>query len=680
MLGGENTRRDTLKSAGVIGLGLLWGPALPASTVSAQAGPISIDRTVGDLVVLPLATDATVTGTSTLDPGTDFSVNVFSEESPTFFLQGGSVVADDGTWSETFDLSQFNDDQGATIEVIYNGDTVASAPGRLGPLTARLAFDDQEATNEGTFVRMTAVYLELGGFVSIREGDVTGPILGTSDFLSRDTTYEDLAIPLDAQVTGEQVLVATAHLDTNANQTFDYQEGSDIDRPYQQNGVPVTDEAVVTGVAQQETPTPTSTEPVITLTPPPETPPRGLPIDVGVGGAGGLAGAWAIHRLTKPPEPPENGPDPQPTRDPSTKQEKNKTDDDHIPTAQIAYTPQNPEPGRPVLFDGSLSYDLDPKDRLDSFTWNIGERTSHGKRVVHVFGQPEEVHVKLTVRNDRRESGSQTKTVTVEEREGRLELADVHPDSPGDDRENLHEEYVAFRNAGNEPLDLEDWTVYDAAEDEGRVAEGDHTHAIPAGVTLEPDDTVVIHTGSRPETTEYEEDAGEQHLFWAHHWPIWNNDEDVIVVADAEDNPVLATRYRRGGGGAYDFEDLDPAGLEAWFPDVTVEVPEEVRTEDVTIDAEVGRSALSNFGDFVAGALFLRGTKSFVRSWGLITGFLFFALLTWFVSTATGLLAATIDGFGPLVLLIGSLSVTFIGVIVHLLRGLIETRLEDGES
>lgn len=44
-----------------------------------------------------------------------------------------------------------------------------------------------------------------------------------------------------------------------------------------------------------------------------------------------------------------------------------------------------------------------------------------------------------------------------------LEVATVNADAEGDDRENLHDEYVVFENMGDDALDLPGWTVEDKA-------------------------------------------------------------------------------------------------------------------------------------------------------------------------------------------------------------------------
>lgn len=668
MVDGETTRRDVLSTIGVIGHGTLWRRSHTGSTLSVQtSGPVTIDRTVDDLVVLPAAQNATVTGTATLDPGTDFIVRVTSRDDPRFVKSAGAVVSDDGTWSATFDLSEAIDGQTFTIAVIFNGDRVATASGRIGPLTASFSFSDQTAEDDGTVVIIGEARLEVGGFIAIHEETPTGPIIGVSEYLTGGVIYADLAIRLDSSVTGETLLVATAHLDTNGDQTFDFIENPSLDQPYEENGDPVSDEAIVTGTTPV-TPTVSPSPPEPTTAPPPTIrrqptpeppPPSGSGIDVVIAGTGGFLGVWVLRkanaRLRRGDDDGNDG------------DEENRQ-----PTAQIVYAPENPEPGRPVLFDGTLSFDPDPGDHIVGYDWTIGDTDTTGQRVVHVFGQTGEVDVELVVTDTQGETGTQTKTVAVEVTEGKLELEAAHPDASGTERTNLRDEYVTFTNAGDAALDLDGWTIHDAAEEEDRVREGDHTFTIPEGVVLDPEATLTVHTGSAPDADEFEEGATDRHLYWGKRRPIWNNDADIIVVSDDADHPVLATRYERTETGEYEFEPLDAGGLGDWFPPVAVNTRGRTPFLNVSIDPQMGLTAISNAIEFIAGALFLRGPKEFVDSWALITGFLLVSLMTWILSTTIGMLEPSIEAIGPILLLLGALSMTIFGGTIVLLQRAIE--------
>ncbi|ELZ20864.1 competence-like protein [Halosimplex carlsbadense 2-9-1] len=109
---------------------------------------------------------------------------------------------------------------------------------------------------------------------------------------------------------------------------------------------------------------------------------------------------------------------------------------------------------------------------------------------------------------------------------GTLVLEDVNADAAGDDRANLNDEYVVFRNAGDASLDLSGWAIADAA---------DHTYTVPDGVTLAANASVTLHTGSGTDT--------DSDLYWGAGSPIWNNGGDTVIVTTADGDEVLRESY-----------------------------------------------------------------------------------------------------------------------------------------
>jgi len=107
-----------------------------------------------------------------------------------------------------------------------------------------------------------------------------------------------------------------------------------------------------------------------------------------------------------------------------------------------------------------------------------------------------------------------------------LALDAVNADAAGDDGENLNDEYVVFRNTGDDSLELSGWTVADTA---------DHTYTVPDGVTLAPNATVTLHTGSGTDT--------DSDLYWGAGSPIWNNGGDTVIVTTADGEEVLREPY-----------------------------------------------------------------------------------------------------------------------------------------
>jgi micrococcal nuclease len=110
--------------------------------------------------------------------------------------------------------------------------------------------------------------------------------------------------------------------------------------------------------------------------------------------------------------------------------------------------------------------------------------------------------------------------------ESPLAVVTVHPDAAGREYENLNDEYVVFRNAGERTLNLSGWTVVDAAG---------ATYAVPAGTALAPGEELTLRTGSGVDD--------EHALYWGRDRPVWNNDGDVVTVRDGDGDPVLERRY-----------------------------------------------------------------------------------------------------------------------------------------
>jgi PKD repeat protein len=282
--------------------------------------------------------------------------------------------------------------------------------------------------------------------------------------------------------------------------------------------------------------------------------------------AGLLRGLELPRRL--PRTTPRRGGRTRPVRDvpDPDETEEDEEEPNRPPRASVRYAPEEPVVGRPVRFDGLGS--VDPDGRVVGYRWTFDDAERAGAMAVHVFEADGEHEVTLAVEDDDGATDEATVTVEVEPGEGELALADVHPDSPGRDHDNLHLEYLVFENVGEGPLDVEGWTVHDAAEEEERVREGEHTYAFEEELELAPGATVALYTGAAPEDAPVPPDIDEaHHRYWERTWPVWNNEGDVVVVKDAEGNPVLAARYRPAGDG-YAVESLDPERLELLFPDV----------------------------------------------------------------------------------------------------------------
>ena len=129
---------------------------------------------------------------------------------------------------------------------------------------ATVAFSDQ--TTDGTSVTVDSVNMSDGGFVvihddSLLEGEVTGSVIGVSEYLEPGET-ENVSVTLfdgvpgatfnQTELTENQTLIAMPHRDTNANETYDFiaTNGSE-DGPYVANETAITDAANVSVETQQ---------------------------------------------------------------------------------------------------------------------------------------------------------------------------------------------------------------------------------------------------------------------------------------------------------------------------------------------------------------------------------------------------------------------------------------------
>jgi micrococcal nuclease len=102
----------------------------------------------------------------------------------------------------------------------------------------------------------------------------------------------------------------------------------------------------------------------------------------------------------------------------------------------------------------------------------------------------------------------------------------VVADAPGNDNENLNEEYVTFRNEGDETVDLSGWSVSDAAG---------ATYTFAEGTELPPESTLTLYTGGGNDRT----DA----VYWGRSGAVWNNGGDTITLRDADETVVLTYTY-----------------------------------------------------------------------------------------------------------------------------------------
>lgn len=474
---------------------------------------------------------------------------------------------------------------------------------------------------------------------------------GATDSITRTVTVAEplvarCSIP-DTEVTpGDQVVIdasaSTADLvrfDTDGDGSFD-RTNDDTFRELVRYTAPGTYTPVIRAERAGETDTVTCG--VVTV----ESTSAGLPwIDLVIGGTGGTTGIWLLRRIYR--------------------RAKKLIEDEpnNPPIPSISYTPEKPSSFRPVLIDGSLSMDPDPNDRIVSYKWTIEDNELTVPRVVHAFLEPGDYDVELQITDSRGAMGSVTETIAVEDEGGEFALTHVHPDAPGNDLENLDQEYLVFENTGTDALDISGWTIHDAAQEQNRVSPGRHTFEFPADTILEPAETLAVHTGTEPATDAPTVDShGDRSVFWGSNQAIWNNQEDAVVVQDDQENPITAVRYVRNEGGGYDIEPLDVEALADWFPggpDTSPDAP--VRIPDDPIGRI--REGLSNGLAFAAGSLFLRGPRRFLACWATITGFLIAGSFTWGASISLGVVTPSFEPIVPLLLVSVATMLLVVGVV-----------------
>lgn len=124
-----------------------------------------------------------------------------------------------------------------------------------------------------------------------------------------------------------------------------------------------------------------------------------------------------------------------------------------------------------------------------------------------------------------RESNTGVWGFDSDEAEG-VDIAAIHADAPGDDRQKLNEEYVVIKNHRPESVDLTGWQL---ADDAG------HTYRFPNGYVIDSSDDVTIHTGSG--------DDGGGELYWGADAPVWNNDGDTGTLRDVSGEVVDKLSY-----------------------------------------------------------------------------------------------------------------------------------------
>jgi len=270
--------------------------SVDATVVPRQASFDRVDPD-GNLRVVGYENGSTVSGQTTLAPGSEFIVQLQNESSGdrSFLIRTQTDVSADQTWSiqaELGDVPIENDTMfRATAQEsgqVIVSDSQAGLEGYVpGILTgaSTVTIEDQETAGNG--VTVSSVYLPQGGFVtihdaSLQDGATFDSVVGSSQYLPPGM-HENVRINVDIpQDQAEQTLIAMPHQDTDEDQVYDFvtSDGAN-DAPYTtlDESAIVTDSATVTNVnAATPTATPTD-EPTATPTDEPTATPTDEPTD-----------------------------------------------------------------------------------------------------------------------------------------------------------------------------------------------------------------------------------------------------------------------------------------------------------------------------------------------------------------------------------------------------------------
>jgi hypothetical protein len=114
-----------------------------------------------------------------------------------------------------------------------------------------------------------------------------------------------------------------------------------------------------------------------------------------------------------------------------------------------------------------------------------------------------------------------------------VRLSKIQFDPPGEDdgtTTSLNKEWVQVHNYGAKAWTLTGWSVRDVTG---------YKFTFPSGFTLQPGDTVTLHTGpgkNRP-----------LHLYWGQGSYIWNNTGDKATLKNSSRNVVDTCSYNGDG-------------------------------------------------------------------------------------------------------------------------------------
>lgn len=158
--------------------------------------------------------------------------------------------------------------------------------------------------------------------------------------------------------------------------------------------------------------------------------------------------------------------------------------------------------------DAGTEADAEPEDDRDA----ADEQETDPARGSTAAGVPDEV-----LDSEPRPAAELTVGLVVDE---------IHEDAAGYDHWNKNDEYLVFRNDGDEPLALAGWTVENS---DGK------SYEFPDEFVLEPNRAVTLRSGSGTDT--------DRDLYWGSGRAVWKNTGDVLTVRTADGRRVIRESY-----------------------------------------------------------------------------------------------------------------------------------------
>ncbi|MBN1299274.1 MAG: thermonuclease family protein [Actinobacteria bacterium] len=93
---------------------------------------------------------------------------------------------------------------------------------------------------------------------------------------------------------------------------------------------------------------------------------------------------------------------------------------------------------------------------------------------------------------------------------------EIHWDADGDDKKNMNDEYVSFKNNTDKNIDIGGWTVKDSAT---------NTYEFKK-YCFKSCDEITLYSGQGND--------GEGNFYWKSNMPVWNNSTDTLYLRDSK--------------------------------------------------------------------------------------------------------------------------------------------------